>query len=71
MIKDRSFVRSLSVKDLRRALWLLRRQDARPFEPCPAAAQYEGLATASIVRAEYRRRGLKVPKPTFGERDPR
>lgn len=61
---DREFLASLDRKGLRRALWLMRRQDARPWESNPAAAQYDGLATASSVRAEYRRRGWKVPKPT-------
>lgn len=63
-----AFLTSLDRTGLRRALWLLRRQDARPYEINPAAAQYDRLATASSVRAEYRRRGWKVPKPTRAER---
>lgn len=65
---DRKFLAGLDRAGLRRALWLLRRQDARPDEINPAAAQYDRLATASSVRAEYRRRGWKVPKPTRAER---
>lgn len=64
----RTFLAKLSRGDLRRALWLLRRQDARPRERNPAAAQYDSLATSASVRAEYRRRGWKVPKPTRDER---
>ena len=60
---------SLDRTSLRRALWLLRRQAARPHEANPAAAQYDLVAiTAGKVRAEYRRRGLKVLGPTRGER---
>jgi hypothetical protein len=62
------FLAKLDRTGLRRALWLLRRQDARPAEINPAAAQYDELATAAAVRAEYRRRGWKVPKPTRAER---
>ena len=65
---NREFLAGLDRKGLRRALSLLRRQDARPHESNPAAAQYDGLATASAVRAEYRRRGWKVPKPSRAER---
>lgn len=65
---DRSFLASLDRAGLRRALWFMRRQDARPSEPNPAAAQYDGLATAGSVRAEYRRRGWRVPKATSAER---
>ena len=65
---DRAFLARLDRADLRRALWLTRRQDARPHEINPAAAQYDGLATPASVRAEYRRRGWKVPKPTLAER---
>lgn len=57
--------------DLRRALWLLRRQDARPHEINPAAAQFDRIATAAAVRAEYKRRGWKVPQPTRAERPER
>jgi hypothetical protein len=64
---DREFLRMLDRPGLRRALWLLRRQDARPRESNPAAAQYDNLATTSAVRAEYRRRGWKLPKPTRSE----
>jgi hypothetical protein len=63
-----SFLAKLDRAGLRRALWFLRRQDARPHESNPAAAQYDRLATAGQVRAEYRRRGWKVPKPTRMER---
>lgn len=69
--KMREFVGSLDKAGLRRALWFLRRQDARPHEINPAAAQYDRLATPSIVRAEYRRRGFKVPKPTRAEQPER
>lgn len=63
-----TFLAALDRAQLRRALWLLRRQDARPAEINPAAAQYDNLATASSVRAEYKRRGWKIPKPTRAER---
>ena len=63
---DREFLGKLDRAGLRRALWLMRRQDARPDESNPAAAQYDGLATASSVRAEYRRRGWAlVQNPVF------
>ncbi len=65
---DRPFLASLSRLSLRRALRFLRRQDARPYEVNPAAAQYDGLATSSAVRAEYRRRGWRVPRPSGWER---
>lgn len=65
---NRQFLAELSRQQLRRALWFLRRQDARPYEINPAAAQYDNLATASGVHAEYKRRGWKVPKPTLAER---
>lgn len=65
---DREFLAGLDRAGLRRALWYTRRQDARPHEANPAAAQYDGLATAGSVRAEYRRRGWKVPKPSRAER---
>lgn len=64
----RAFLAKLDRPGLRRALWLTRRQDARPAEINPAAAQYDNLATPASVRAEYRRRGWKVPKPTRAER---
>ncbi len=64
----RSFIEGLDRADLRLALWLMRRQDARPHEINQAAAQYDGLATASAVRAEYKRRGWKVPALTRAER---
>ncbi len=63
-----AFLASFDRSTLRRALWLLRRQAARPHEINPAAAQYDALATAGSVRAEYRRRGWKVPRPTRAER---
>jgi hypothetical protein len=59
---DRAFLQRLARGDLRRALRLLRRQKARPHELNPAAAQYDGLATVGSVRAEYRRRGWKLPE---------
>jgi hypothetical protein len=65
---DRKFLHDLDRSGLRRALWLLRRQDARPHEPNPAAAQYDGMATAGSVRAEYRRRGWRLPRLTRAER---
>ena len=65
---SRSFLASLDRPGLRRALWLCRRQDARPNEINPAAAQYDGLVTASSVRAEYKRRGWKVPRQTLAEK---
>jgi len=65
---DREFLAALDRNDLRRALWLTRRQQTRPHEINPAAAQYDRLATPSSVRAEYKRRGWKVPKPTRAER---
>lgn len=65
---NREFLASLGKPGLRRALWFLRRQDARPNEISPAAAQYDGIATAGSVRAEYQRRGWRVPKPTRAER---
>lgn len=68
---DRSFLARLDRAGLRRALRLLRRQDARPGEVNPAAAQYDGHATAGSVRAEYRRRGWKIPKPARVERPER
>lgn len=64
---DRTFLAKLDRGGLRRALWALRRQDARPNEVNPTAAQYDRLATAGSVRAEYRRRGWKIPKPTREE----
>jgi len=64
----RSFLAALDRAQLRRALRLLRRQDARPREINPAAAQYDCLATSASVRAEYRRRGWKVPVRTAWER---
>lgn len=63
-----NFLMSIDRRDLRRALWLLRRQRARPHETNPAAAQYDPLCTEYQVRAEYRRRGWKLPKPTRAER---
>lgn len=65
---QRCFLADQDRPGLRRALALLRRQDARPSEINPAAAQYDGLATTASVRAEYRRRGWKVPKRTRYER---
>ncbi len=65
---DRVFLSRLDRAGLHRALWLMRRQNARPCEANPVAAQYDGLATVSSVQAEYRRRGWKVPKPTRSAR---
>ena len=65
---DRDFLAGLDRSELRRALLLTRRQAARPYEVNPAAAQYDGLATPGSVRAEYRRRGWKIPRPTRYER---
>lgn len=66
-MEKRSFLAGITRSSLRRALWFLRRQDARPNEINPAAAQYDGLATVASVRAEYRRRGWRVPRPTRAE----
>lgn len=68
MTTDRHYLAHLTRPELRRALWLLRRQDSHPHEPNPAAAQLDAVATTHAVRAEYRRRGWKVPKPTRPER---
>jgi hypothetical protein len=67
MGNDREFLGRLDRTGLRRALWLLRRQDARPGELNPAAAQYDKLATRAGVVAEYKRRGWKLPKRTRAE----
>jgi hypothetical protein len=64
---NRNFISKLDRAGLRRALRFLRRQDARPHELNPAAAQYDCIATTGSVRAEYRRRGWKIPKPTRWE----
>lgn len=64
----RDFLEKLDRQGLRRALWYTRRQDARPYETNAAASQYDHLVTSSSVRAEYQRRGWKVPKPTRQER---
>jgi hypothetical protein len=58
---DAEFLRRLDRAGLRRALTVLRYQDAHPREPNPAAAQYDRLATTAGVRAEYRRRGWRLP----------
>ncbi len=65
---DRDFLKTLNRAGLRRALWLTRRQNARPGEINPAAAQYDGLATPASIRAEYHRRGWRIPNPTRAER---
>jgi hypothetical protein len=57
----RSFLQKLERDELRRALIVLRQQDTHPRESNPVAAQYDGLATSGSVKAEYRRRGWKVP----------
>lgn len=67
---DKTFLESLNRAQLRRALWFMRRQATHPHEVNPGAAQYDRLATASAVRAEYRRRGWQVPKPTKAEKAP-
>ena len=59
---------TLHVDEMTAVFRLLRRQDARPAEINPAAAQYDSHATPSSVRAEYRRRGWKLPKLTRWER---
>lgn len=66
--RGREILRSYNRQELRNVLWLLRRQESRPSEPNPAAAQWDGLTTLARVRAEYRRRGWKVPKMTREER---
>lgn len=70
MTPARALLGRLDRAALRRALWFMRRQTARPNEINPAAAQYNdaGIGSAEAVRAEYRRRGWKVPKPTRAER---
>jgi hypothetical protein len=60
---SRDFLASCDRPALRRALWFTRWEDAHPNDSNPAAAQYDGLATSSSVRAEYRRRGWKIPRP--------
>lgn len=65
---SRRFLARLSRSDLRRALALLRRQRARPWEVNPAAAQYDGIATWGEVVAEYRRRGWVLPRAARWER---
>jgi hypothetical protein len=59
---NREFIARLDRFDLRRALRFLRRQESRPNEVNPAAAQYDRLATVGSIRAEYRRRNWKLPK---------
>ncbi len=68
MTFDRQFISSLDRQGLRRALWFMRKQQARPHEINPAAAQYDRLATVRSVVAEYRRRGWKLPRRTASER---
>lgn len=65
----RTLLAGMDRRELRGVLRLLRYQDAHPSEPNPAAAQYElaGVTTGK-VRAEYRRRGWRVPAPTPVER---
>jgi hypothetical protein len=65
---DREFLAKLDRQMLRRALFYLRIQDRFPTISNPAAAQYDGWATTGSVRAEYRRRGWKIPKITKAER---
>lgn len=64
---DKQFIQNLDRPSLRRALWLLRRQNSR-HEINPAAAQYDGHATLASIRAEYKRRKWKLPKATRAER---
>jgi len=54
---SRAFLADLDRAGLRRALWLLRYQDARPEKVNPAAAQYDGLATAIIGSS-----GVQTPR---------
>lgn len=61
--RHRVFLAKLDRQDLLRALALLRAQERHPNESNPAAAQFDGLATVAQVRAEFRRRGWKLPKP--------
>lgn len=67
----RSFLAGFDRPGLRRALWCMRRAEARPAEINLAANQYYQVSTlmsASAVRAEYVRRGWKIPRPTRMER---
>lgn len=68
MSYNREFLGKLDRGQLRRALWYMRRQRARPNECNPAAAQYDGLATLLSVYAEYIRRAWKIPKRTAEEK---
>lgn len=64
----RATLQAFQRPSLRRALWLLRREAARPHELNAPAAQYESAGiTVGMVRAEYRRRGWRLPKATRGE----
>lgn len=58
---DREFLSRLDYPGLKRALVLLRYQDRHPRESIPEAAQYDQLATTASVRAEFKRRGWKLP----------
>lgn len=64
LTNNREFLKKLDRQGLRRALCFLRRQDSRPYELNPAAAQYDTHASTRGVMAEYRRRGWKIPKRT-------
>ena len=70
MTTARELLAGFTRAQLRRALWFMRRQTSRPGEVNPCAAQYNqaGVWSAEAVRAEYRRRGWKVPKPTRAKR---
>lgn len=65
---DRKFLAQCDKPMLRRALWLLRRMNARPYESNPAGMQLWHLATLRGVHAEYKRRGWKLPKATKAEK---
>lgn len=65
---DRSFLANLDRSGLRRALWLLRRQDARPSEINPAAAQprlrYSARTDDAVASPSY----WKTPRRTSDEK---
>lgn len=67
--KGRAMLASFGRADLRRALWLLRREHAMPHEPNAPAAQYDAAGISlGMVRHEYRRRAWKLPKSTQAEK---
>lgn len=64
-----SLLHSMDRSFLRHCLRHLRRYHSSPREANPAGAQCADAGlTLALVRAEYRRRGWKVPKPTRWER---